>query len=417
MKGIFVFCYFVWGLAIATAEETWVSGNSCEKRAMENSLRCLQTIRGDQERIANTQSWVAENLAYLGQDQTAFALLRSSQPHYHLPSGCVDTAMVLLGKDQRNAVTQFIGLALDLLPFAVGRGAELVQFKILRMATVIDDSVAIRRAWESEKLTHTDFRRAYQAFQQDWKPHFWNTLLDRLFPQRQWRKLKDHASRDEEIDWMAERTVDNFSALLFIREAEARVRAHQSYPASWIVFVEAGIRAPSINTRPATLSAEFAELALLEGRKDSALACVETAWKLLSGWGPHMSGVYRTERDLALILARIPEAKDKTSEAGERLLKRAEILCNNLDPYEQLLQLPLLAEGLQGLGKMDQAENLWKKSADLCAKNLNPESQSIGLTRLWMSYARAKVWPKKETQELLIRTEKLLPQAYSKVNF
>jgi hypothetical protein len=281
----------------------------------------------------------------------------------------------------------------------------------------MDDSAAIRRAWEAEKLTHTDFRRAYQAFQQDWKPNFWNTLLDRLFPQRQWRNLKENASRDEEIDWMAERTIDNFSALLFIREAEARVRAHQSYPASWIVFVEAGIRAPSINTRPATLSAEFAELALLEGRKDSAMACVETAWKLLSGWGPHMSGVYRTERDLALILARIPEAGDKVNEAGERLLKRAKILCKHLDPYEQLLQLPLLAEGLQGLGKTVEADDLWKMAADLCSKNLNPESQSIGLTRLWMSYARAKIWPKRETEELMIRTEKSLPQAYSKVRF
>lgn len=384
---------------------------------MENSLRCLQTIRGDAERIAGTQSWLAENLVYLGKDHTAFELLRSSQPHYQLPSGCVEVAMVLLGQGQRNAVTRFVGLALDLLPLAVGRGAELIQFKILRLATVMDDSVAIRRAWDAEKLTHTDFRRAYQAFEQDWKPHFWNTLLDRLFPQRQWRKLKDHASREEEIDWMAERTVDNFSALLFIREAEARVRAHHSYPASWIVFVEAGIRAPSINTRPATLSAELAELALLEGREASALACVESAWKLLSGWGPHMSGVYRTERDLALILARIPEARDKVNEAGQRLVKRAKILCDLLDPYEQLLQLPLLAEGLQRLGKTDQADNLWKMAADLCAKNLNPESQSIGLTRIWMSYARAKVWPKKETEERLIRTEKLLPQAYSKVNF
>ncbi len=417
MKPIFLFFYFVWGLAIATAEGSRVLGKSCQERALENSLRCLQSIRGDGERIASTQSWTAENMACLGQEQAAFALLRSSQPHYQLPNGCVDVAMVLLGQDQRNAATQFLGLALDLLPMAVGRGADLIQFKILRMATVMDDSAAIRRAWEAEKLTHTDFRRAYQAFQQDWKPNFWNTLLDRLFPQRQWRNLKENASRDEEIDWMAERTIDNFSALLFIREAEARVRAHQSYPASWIVFVEAGIRAPSINTRPATLSAEFAELALLEGRKDSAMACVETAWKLLSGWGPHMSGVYRTERDLALILARIPEAGDKVNEAGERLLKRAKILCKHLDPYEQLLQLPLLAEGLQGLGKTVEADDLWKMAADLCSKNLNPESQSIGLTRLWMSYARAKIWPKRETEELMIRTEKSLPQAYSKVRF
>jgi len=103
--------------------------------------------------------------------------------------------------------------------------------------------------------------------------------------------------------------------------------------------------------------------------------------------------------------------------ASERLLKRAKILCDNLDSYEQLLQLPLLAEGLQSLGNSERAKELWQKSAKLCAENQNPESQSIGLTRLWMSFARANIWPDKEIEALLITIEKRLPEAYSKVHF
>jgi hypothetical protein len=113
-----------------------------QKEALANSLRCLETIRGDEERIARTRIFVAENLAYFGDEQAAITLLRGSRPHYHVPSGCVDSAMVFLGHGQRNAVRQLLNLALDLLPFAAGRGAELVQFQILRMATVTGDKTS-----------------------------------------------------------------------------------------------------------------------------------------------------------------------------------------------------------------------------------------------------------------------------------
>jgi len=388
-----------------------------QKEALANSLRCLETIRGDEERIARTRNFAAENLAYFGDEQAAIALLRASRPHYHVPSGCVDAALVFLGHGQRNAVRQLLALSLDLLVYAAGRGAELVQFQILRMATVTGDEVAIQRAWEAEKLTQADLRRAYGAFLQNWQPSFWNGLLDQLFPDRHWRALEKKATRDEEIAWKAERTVDYFTGLLLIREAEARVRARQSYPASWIRFVEAGIRAPAINTRPAGLSAELAELAVLEGRPQAALGLVEETWKLLGDWAPQMTGMYRIERDVALVLAGVPEAEPQREVGKGRIAKRAEILRKHLDPYEQMLQLPLLAEAFHVLGDPEQAQEAWRAAAELCAQSQNPESQSIGLTRIWMSLARANTWPDKETEALLLKTEKQLPEAYSKVNF
>ena len=388
-----------------------------QKEALANSLRCLETIRGDEERIARTRNFAAEDLAYFGDEQAAMALLRSSRPHYQVPSGCVEAALVFLGHGQRSAVRQLLALSLDLLVYAAGRGAELVQFQILRMATVTGDEVAIQRAWEAEKLTQTDLRRAYGAFLQDWRPSFWNGLWDRLFPDRHWRALEKKATRDEEIAWKAERTVDYFTGLLLIREAEARVRARQSYPASWIRFVEAGIRAPAINTRPAGLSAELAELAVLEGRPQPALFLVEETWKLLGDWAPQMTGMYRIERDLALVLARIPEAEPQREVGKGRIAKRAEILRKHLDPYEQMLQLPLLAEAFHVLGDPEQAQEAWRAAAESCAQNQNPESQSIGLTRIWMSYARANAWPTKEIEAVLLKTEKRLPEEYTKVNF
>jgi hypothetical protein len=79
------------------------------------------------------------------------------------------------------------------------------------------------------------------------------------------------------------------------------------------------------------------------------------------------------------------------------------------------LQLPLLAEALYALGDLEQSAVVWKTAAELCAQNQNPESQSIGLTRIWMSFARANTWPAKETEVLLFQTENRLPAAYSKV--
>ena len=388
-----------------------------EKRALEYSLRCLESIRGDDERIASTRNWVAENLAYFGDHQLGISVLRGSAPHYRVPSGCVDTAVAALGNNDRVAVHLFLDLGLDVLPYASGRGAELVQFQILRVATVADDAQVIQRAWDTDKITHSDLRPAYNAFIQNWQPTWWDRILDVMFPDRSWQELKKNSSRDVELAWKAERAVDFYTAMIFLKEAQARIRSNKSYPSHWLRFVEAGIRAPAINTRPAGLSVEMAKIALLEGQMKSALKYVEQTWELVSGWGPNMSGVYRIERDLALTLAQIPDAADRLNVASERLMKRAKILCDYLDPYEQLLQLPLLAEGLQSLGRTDSAKELWQKSAKLCGENQNPESQSIGLTRLWMSYARANVWPDKETESLLLKIEKKLPEAYSKVHF
>ena len=360
---------------------------------------------------------MAENLAYFGDHQLGISVLRGSAPHYRVPSGCVDTAVAALGNNDRVAVHLFLDLGLDVLTYALGRGAELVQFQILRAATVTEDAQVIQRAWDADKITHSDLRPAYNAFIQNWQPAWWDRFLDVMFPDRNWQELKKNSTRDVELAWKAELAVDFYTAMIFLKEAQARVRSNKSYPSHWLRFVEAGIRTPAINTRPAGLSAEMARLALLEGQMKSALKYVEQTWELVSGWGPNMSGVYRIERDLTITLAQIPDAADRLSYASERLMKRAKILCDHLDPYEQLLQLPLLAEGLQSLGRTDSAKELWQKSAKLCGENQNPESQSIGLTRLWMSYARANVWPDKETESLLLKIEKKLPEAYSKVHF
>jgi hypothetical protein len=401
----------------ASSEVTGVPKIPCQTRALDNSLRCLETIRGDEERIASTRNWVAENLVFFGQEQLGISVLQGSKPNYRVPSGCVDSAVVALGNSDTDGVHRFLELGLDLLPYVAGRGAELIQFQILRIAAVTGDSKLIQRAWDADNITHADLKPAYKAFLNDWKPDLLNRLLDLMFPDRGWQELEKNSTREVELAWKAERAVDFYTAMIFLKEAQARVRSNKSYPSHWIHFVEAGIRAPAINTRPAGLSVEMAKLALLEGQVKSALKYVEQTWELVSGWGPNMSGVYRIERDLALTLAQIPDSADRLNIASERLMKRAKILCDHLDPYEQLWQLPLLAEGLQSLGKIESAKDLWLKSAKLCAQNQNPESQSIGLTRLWMSFARANIWPDKETEALLLKIEKKLPEAYSKVHF
>ena len=388
-----------------------------QKDAAVNSLRCLDTSRGDEERIAKLRNWVAENLSDLGDIQGAISTLKGTKPHYHVPFGCVDSATILLGHGQFTAVRDLLSLSIDLLPHALGHSAELVQFQVLRIATVVDDFKIIQRAWEAEKLTGANLKPAYESFLQDWQPNIGSMILDRLFPNRHWEELAKNATRDQEIAWRSERTVDYYTGLILLRKAEASVRATESYPPSWIRFVEGGIRAPAINTRPAGLSAELAELALLEGRSAASLHLVEETWSLLGGWAPQMSGIYRIERDLALILGKSEDSQKLKDEAKLRIEKRSNILIKHLDPFEQMVQLPLLAEAFSALGVAEKAQKNWKIATDLCSQNQNPESQSAGLTRIWMSYARANTWPSKETEASLERIEKQLPAAYSKVNF
>jgi len=388
-----------------------------QEEALANSLRCLDSIRGDDYRTALTRIWVAENVGFLGKANVAINVLQRSTPHYLIPYGCVETSLVLLGQDQGEALRRLILLGLDLLPLTVGRGAELVQFQLLKLATVAGDKQGVARAWAAESLTQVKLQGAYAAFVQNWQPDLWNRLRDWLQPSRQWLGLKAGATRQEEIDWNAERAVDMFTALLFLKEAEARVRRKENYPSHWIGFVRGGISSPGFNTRPAGLSAEMAQLALLEKRPEVALALVEKAWKLLGGWAPQMSGIYPIERDLALVMSAVPGADSQRQEAKNRIAKRTEILRKHLDSFEQMIQLPLLAESFHALGDKEQAMAAWKTAAELCAQNQNPESQSIGLTRIWMSYARANTWPDKETEALLAKIEKKLPEEYAKVNF
>ena len=116
----------------ASSEVTGFPKKPCETRALYNSLRCLETIRGDEERIASTRNWVAENIAYFGDHKLGISVLRGTTPHYRVPSGCADSAIVALGNNDREAVHLFLDLGLDVLPYASGRGAELVQFQILQ---------------------------------------------------------------------------------------------------------------------------------------------------------------------------------------------------------------------------------------------------------------------------------------------
>ena len=388
-----------------------------QKEALGNSLRCLDTIKGDDYRIALTRIWVSENLAYLGDEDAAVKVLRASAPHYVIPYGCVESALTLLAHGQNRAVRQLLELAIDLLPFTASVGGEEVQLQAIKIATVLEEPDLVALAQRKLPVSPAIFDVQQQAFLQDWKPNLWNRLLDRIWPERQWADLKKGANRAEQIAWNQGRVADAFTALLFIKEAEARVRRGEPYPGHWIEFARTGVRATTPNTRPVAIQAELAALAGLEGKKSESLALSKSAFGMMQGWAPQMTGLYPVTRDLAVRLAAEGIAGEDRNFFLARVSERVKLLRSQLDPYEQMLQLPPLAEALHALGAADQAREAWKAATDLCAKNQNPEGQSIGLTRIWMSYARANAWPAKETEVLLAKIEKKLPEGYAKVNF
>jgi hypothetical protein len=361
---------------------------------------------------------VAENLGFLGDQDEAIRILRGSGPHYLISYGCVETALVLLGHGQNQAVRQLISLGLDFLPFTVGKGDDLVQFQLLKIATVAGDEQSVARAWAAESFTRVSLKAPYQAFVQDWRPSFWNRLRDWWQTGRHWLDLEKDASRDAEIAWNSERAMDVFTALLLIQEAKALVRRGQPYPGHWISFARAGVNSAAVNTRPAAIQASLAELAALEGRADEARSLVVQAGKMLAPWAPQMAGLYKIERDLALVLASLADPGEARAQLIDRLTQRVESLAGaTVGGYERMLHLPFLAEAFQALGEPEKAQGAWGVAVELCAQNQNPESQSIGLTRIWMSYARANSWPTKETEAVLARVEKELPEEYAKVNF
>jgi hypothetical protein len=279
------------------------------------------------------------------------------------------------------------------------------------------DSSAVQRAFEAEKITKADLRQLYQLFLQDWKPNIWNRILDFVSPGRHWKKMPKGLNREGEIQWHAKRAVDVFTALLFIKDSEGKYLSGEKYPAHWIEFAAGAGIAESFNTKNISVQMELANLAFIEGKASTALTLVENTSKLLIPWAPHMSGIYPLERDLALLLSKLDGAGDLREECKDRIVKRVEILQQVLDPNEQMTHLPFLGEALNALGDTQKATNVWRTAAELCAKNPNPESQSIGLTRIWMSYARANCYPEKTIEVLLQKIETKLPEEYTKVRF
>lgn len=388
-----------------------------QHEALSSSLRCMRTIRGDETRIALTQNFVSENLCYLNLPKQAYAVLKESAPHYALPFGCAESSLIMLGKGNMVAAQDMVSLGLDLLPSAAGRGGELAQFQLLKIAAVSEDGSAVQRALDAEMITKVDLHDSYRLFLVDWKPNIWNRILDFIKPARSWENIPKELSREEQIQWHAKRAVDVFTAILFIKECEGRVLTGRMYPAHLIEFAFAGARSEAFNTRTALIQLELARLAYIEKKEADSLRLIEDALKLLTPWAPHMSGIYPIERDLAVLLSRQENKGDLLVKLKERLTKRVEILKSVLDPYEQMIQLPFLAEGFYVLGFVNDANAAWSTVTDLCAKNKNPEGQSIGLTRIWMSYARANCYPEKAVESLLLKVEKKLPEEYTKVHF
>lgn len=377
----------------------------------------METIHGDEYRTALTQIFVAQNLAYFKKAEKAQEVLRAFHPHYAIPYGCVDSALILMGYDEKKGALDLVSLGIELLPYTSGRGGELVQFQLLKLAAVMENPSAVQSAFEAEKITNVDLRKPYQLFLQDLKPNILNRILDFVNPGRHWNKIPKGLNREGEIQWHAKRAVDIFTALLFIKDSERKFLSGEKYPSHWIEFAAGAGIAESFNTKNAGVQIEVANLALMEGKLSAALTLAENTGKLLIPWAPHMSGIYPLERDLALLLSKLDGANYLRQQCKDRIVKRVEILKQVLDPNEQMTHLPFLAEALWSLGDTQEATNVWRKAAELCAKNQNPESQSIGLTRIWMSYAHANCLPEKAIETLLQKIESKLSEEYSKVHF
>jgi hypothetical protein len=386
-------------------------------RAVANAQRCLETIRGDDYRTGLTRIWVAENLAALADGEGAFQVLKASAPNYVIPYGCVESALELLGQGRTAEVEPLLDLGIELLPVAAGLGEDEIQLQTIKIATVMELPGLVERAMPKAQEPREKLEKSVELFRQHWRPSLWNRLLDRFFPGRQWRDLKKNADRGEVAAWNQQRVSDAFSALLFIKASQARVRAGKTYPSDWITFAAAGVKATTLNTRPIAIQAGLASLAALEGKKETALALAKDGLAMMDGWAPQMVGLYAPLRDLSVLAPSLVQPGESLEFFQTKVAQRAELALQGLDPYEQMLRLPLVAESFHALGQPEEARRIWRTATALCAKNENPEGQSIGLTRIWMSYARANCWPDKETEGVLAGIEKKLPEEYAKINF
>jgi len=385
------------------------------QEAIDHALRCLWTISGDSYRIAQTENWISLNLSEIGCVGTALNVLYNSRPHYLLPYGCADSALASLAYGDKEKIRTLIDLAVQLLPYTQGRGGEGVQLQLLKLAAVIEEPALIQKLLDAKKITGVDMTASLEAFRQDYQPSLWNQFFDWVMPSRQWETAPKNQNRDIFQKWSSIRNADLFTARILMKEAQSRIRRQIHFPGYWVDYALTGARIDSIGAYPDLVMIDVAELSLQQKNSKLSTDLINETARRIKRWPPQFESVYLIERKMAELIGNMPNSEAMRQEARDRLLKKMEELGKGMDPYGQMINLPLLAEGCHRIGDNALAQDTWFKAATLCKLNPNPESQSIGLARIWMSYGRANAVPEKRVSELVGTIEAQLPLAYSKI--
>jgi hypothetical protein len=242
-----------------------------------------------------------------------------------------------------------------------------------------------------------------------------NRFLDSIMPSRQWEIAPKNQNHEVFLQWTKIRNADLYTARLLMKVAESRIRHQSPFPKYWVNYALTGVRIDSIGAYPELVLLGIAELSLQEKNIKHTIDLINETGKMIQRWPPQFESVYLVERNMAELIAKLPNNEALRKESRDRLVKRIEQLNQGIDPYGQMINLPLLAEACHQIGENALAQNTWAKAVTLCSLNPNPESQSIGLARIWISYGRANVVPEEEIANLLAKTEAQLPLAYSKI--
>lgn len=412
---LFSICLGFASMASGQAVQKVIDPLAHNQRAIENALRCLRTISGDSYRIALTENWISLNLAEIGYVDASLKVLRESAPHYLLVYGCADSALASLPYADHEDSCSLIELGTELLPYTQGRGGEGVQLQLLKLASVLEEPTSIKKLLDAKRITSIDMTESLAEFLQDYKPSMLNRFLDSIMPSRQWEIAPKNQNHEVFLQWTKIRNADLYTARLLMKVAESRIWHQSPFPKYWVNYALTGVRIDSIGAYPELVLLGIAELSLQEKNIKHTIDLINETGKRIQRWPPQFESVYLVERNMAELIAKLPNNEALRKESRDRLVKRIEQLNQGIDPYGQMINLPLLAEACHQIGENALAQNTWAKAVTLCSLNPNPESQSIGLARIWISYGRANVVPEEEIANLLAQTEAQLPLAYSKI--
>ena len=368
-------------------------------------MECLKLVAGDDFRIAKTQGEAAKTMARIGAVDLSSDILKNIR-HYSAPSYYVESILAGFTVCSESSLQEMVRDGLLSVPLADGRDRNSPQAQLLKIGKALNLSNIEKEALSVPGSDDRYLSNSLAQWKKVYEVSWFSLFLDGIMNRDPWKGLSQLPPPGKLKEWKDQIGIELFQVRLLMAAALERQKRDQAVPGSWVTHARRALDTPLLNSSPARVALDLGRLAAREHREMDAT----NLWSRLEGFLGQLPatsfGMYDVIRDGSVASEESGFGRMEIRGALNAATVKAS---SQLNDYEKMLVYPNLAEGYVHLGDMLEAEKLWQKTIEIIEKMEDRESQSIGLTRCWLSYVGAGRVPSAQLGHRLEKIKKTLP--------